>query len=70
MIKEQKLIEEIMELSPSKKAKIINKLLNSLDKPDKEIEEKWKKEVEDRIDAYENGKIKSVSLEQVLQKYK
>ena len=70
MIKEQKLIEEIMDLSPSKKAKIINKLLNSLDKPDKEIEEKWKKEVEDRIDAYENGKIKSVSLEQVLQKYK
>jgi len=70
MIKEQKLIEEIMELSPSKKAKIINKLLNSLDKPDKEIDEKWKKEVEDRIDAFEKGEIKSVSLEQVLQKYK
>ena len=28
------------------------------------------KEVEDRIDAYEQGKIKSVSLDQVLGKYK
>jgi putative addiction module component (TIGR02574 family) len=69
MIKEQKLINEIMELSPSKKAEIIDKLLHSLDKPDKEIDEQWKKEVEDRIDAYEQGKIKSVSLDQVLRKY-
>jgi len=69
MIKEQKIINEIMELSPSKKAEIIDKLLHSLDKPDKEIDEKWKKEVEDRIDAYEQGKIKSVSLDQVLRKY-
>lgn len=45
MIKEQKLINEIMELSPSKKAEIIDKLLHSLNQPDKEIDEKWKKKL-------------------------
>jgi len=30
----------------------------------------WVKEAEDRINAYEQGKIKAVSLEKVLEKYK
>jgi hypothetical protein len=46
-------------------------LLSSLDKSDKEIDELWAKEAEDRIDAFDQGKIKVVpSLEKVLQKYR
>jgi putative addiction module component (TIGR02574 family) len=62
--------KEALMLKPSKKAQLIDKLISSLDKPDKEIDELWAKEVEDRIDAYDQGKIKMVSLEKVLQKYK
>jgi hypothetical protein len=35
-----------------------------------EIDELWVKEAEDRIDAYEQGKIKAIALEKVLQKYR
>ncbi|MEA3241299.1 MAG: addiction module protein [Pseudomonadota bacterium] len=40
-----------------------DQLLFSLDKPDKEIDRLWAKEAEDRIDAYDQGKLKAVSLE-------
>jgi putative addiction module component (TIGR02574 family) len=62
--------KEALTLQPFEKAQLIDKLLYSLDKPDKEIDELWAKEVEDRIDAYDQGKIKAISLEKVLQKYK
>lgn len=57
-------------LKPAQKAELIDKLLSSLDVPDKEMDELWAKEAEDRIDAYEQGKIKAVTLEKVLEKYK
>lgn len=64
------ILREALTLKPSEKAQLIDKLLSSLDKPDKEIDELWAKEAEDRINAYEQGKIKAISLEKVLQKYR
>ena len=64
------IFEEASVLSPFEKAQLIDKLISTLDKPDKEIDELWAKEVEDRIKAYDQGKLKTVSLEEVLQKYK
>ncbi len=62
--------KEALTLKPSEKAQLIDKLISSLDKPDREIDELWAKEVEDRIDAYDQEKIKAISLEKVLQKYR
>ena len=64
------ILKEALTLKPSQKAELIDKLISSLDKPDKELDELWAKEVEDRIDAYDQGKIKAISLENVLQKYR
>jgi len=58
------------EALPSEKAQLIDKLISSLDKSDKEIDELWAKEAEDRIDAYDQGKLKAISLEKILQKYR
>jgi len=63
-------LKEALALKPSQKAELIDKLLSSLDEPDKEIDELWASEAESRIDAYERGEIKVVSLEKVLDKYK
>jgi len=49
---------------------LIDKLISSLDKSDKEIDELWAREAEDRIYAYDQRKIKAISLEKVLQKYR
>ena len=64
------ILKEALALRPSQKAELIDKLISSLDKPDKELDELWAKEAEDRIDAYDQGKIKAISLEKVLQKYR
>ena len=63
-------LKEALTLKPSEKAQLIDKLLSSLDKSDQEIDKLWANEVEDRIDAYDNGKIKAISIDKVLQKYK
>jgi putative addiction module component (TIGR02574 family) len=62
--------KEALTLKPSEKAQLIDKLLSSLVKSDKEIDELWAKEVEERIEAYDQGKIKAISLEKVLEKYR
>ena len=66
----ENILKEALTLKPSEKAQLIDKLISSLDKPDKEIDELWAKEAEDRIAAYDQGKIKAISLEKVLQKYR
>ncbi|MCP4667245.1 MAG: addiction module protein [Deltaproteobacteria bacterium] len=64
------IFKEALTLKPSEKAQLIDKLISTLDKSDNEIDGLWAKEAEDRIDAYDQGKIKAISLEKVLQKYR
>ena len=70
MTTKDNILKEALTLSPSEKAQLIDKLISSLDKADKEIDELWAREAEDRIDAYDKGKLKAVSLEKVLAKYR
>jgi putative addiction module component (TIGR02574 family) len=62
------ILQKVLTLKPVEKAELIDKLLSSLDMPDKELDELWAKEVEDRITAYEQGKIKAIALEKALEK--
>jgi len=66
----QEIIDRALSLPPADKALVVDKLLSSLDQPDEAIDALWRKEVEDRIKAYNDGKLKSVSLEEVLAKYR
>jgi len=70
MEKKEQLISQAMKMSPAEKVEMIERLLQSLDKPDEQIDKLWKKEAEDRIDAYDAGKISTVSLHEVVEKYK
>ena len=63
------LINQALELSLSERAIVAEQILLSLDRPDPEIDAVWATEVEDRIDAYEQGKIEGVSVSEVLGKY-
>ena len=67
---EQQILKEALTLAPKNRASLVEKLLASLDQPDKAIDELWAEEVENRIDAYETGNIKAISAEQVFGKYK
>ncbi|MBC8182462.1 addiction module protein [candidate division KSB1 bacterium] len=70
MDKEETIIKNAMTLPPTKKARLINQLISSLDEPDDKIDELWKREIEDRVIAYKEGKMKSIPLEHVLAKYR
>ena len=63
------IMEEVMDLSPAERVKLVSSILTSLDEPDVEIDALWQKEADDRISAYKNGEIKARSLQEVLAKY-
>ena len=73
------ILKATLTFRPSEKAQLIDKLISTLNQPDKKIDELWAKVAEDRIDAYDQGKphgcirwgkLKVVSLEKILQKYR
>lgn len=70
MQKKDKLLKEVLSLNPLEKANIIDELIKSLDEPDKSIDQLWIEEAENRIDEYEKGQLKSVSVNEVFSKYK
>lgn len=59
-----------LELPAVEKARLVDELLSSLDEADEAIDALWRNEVEDRIEAYRAGKLQSVSLADVLAKYR
>ena len=63
------LFNEISTLKPVDKIKLVERILTSLNSPNKEIDKIWEEEIENRIKAYENGKLKTVSASKVFSKY-
>jgi putative addiction module component (TIGR02574 family) len=69
-IETQEILDRALKLPAVDKARLVDEILSSLDKPDAAIDALWQKEVEDRIKAYNAGNLRAVSLEQVLAKYR
>jgi putative addiction module component (TIGR02574 family) len=58
-------LAQALKMKPADKFIILEGLLNSLDEPDKTIEEIWAIEAEKRLKAYKEGNLKTVSYEEV-----
>ena len=66
-----KVVNDALSLPPRSRAKLAEKLLESLDEPrQKEIDRLWGEEVEDRIDAYEKGYLKAIPGKEVFRRLK
>ena len=59
----------VLSLPSAARVELVELLLSSLDSSDKEIDALWASEAESRLDAYEQGKLKTVSLDNVFAKY-
>jgi len=70
MAADDAILKQALTLKPEKKAKLIDMLLSSLHESDMNIEDLWAAEAESRINAYEQGKINAIDLEEVLKKYR
>ena len=66
-------VEEIfLDVSPLKsldKLQLVEKILSSLNPIDKNIENIWANEAEDRLEAYDKGLLSAVSAKDVFVKY-
>lgn len=65
----QELQEKALNLKVIDKIHLIEKMLESLDKVDPEIEKEWAAESEARYDAYRKGQIKAIPLDEIKGKY-
>ena len=69
MINEE-LQNQVLGLKALEKIHLVELILESLDKPDLAVQEKWIQESEKRYDAYKAGKIKALSYEDVMNRLK
>ena len=65
-----KLVSEIRDLPDSEKLRLVDAILSDLNKPDPEIDSVWANEARKRWAAYKEGRIPTVSYEEVMAKYR
>jgi putative addiction module component (TIGR02574 family) len=65
----QEIFQRALSLSPEERAELIERLVSSLDASSRgKIDELWAKEAESRLEAYEQGKIKTIPANEVFEK--
>jgi len=64
------ILKEAITLRPADQARLVDHLILNLDQPDPELDKRWAKEAESRLEAYKSGNLKVVTLDEVLSKYK
>lgn len=66
----EQILKEAISLPPPEQAMLVDHLFSLLDKSDQELNELCTEEAESRLDAFNNGNLKAVSLDEVLSRYK
>ena len=67
--KSAEVLNDALSLPPRSRAKLAEKLLESLDDPKQnEMDRLWAEEAEGRIDAYEKGELKAVPGKEVFRR--
>lgn len=61
----QDLINEALKLKPEERFRIVEMLLNSLDKPDPEIDRLWTEEAQRRLAAHRRGELDAIPMEDI-----
>ena len=62
------LINNVLQLKPAERMRLLNVIYGSLERPDTTIDEIWYDEAERRLAAHKAGNIQSIPAEQVLGK--
>jgi len=66
----ENILKDALALEVASRVELVDELLASLDQPDKAVDVLWAEEAENRIDAYDRGEITSVSVHEVMARYK
>lgn len=61
----KEILEQAKDLKAEERFMIVEGLLKSLDEPDRKIDEIWAEEAEKRLNAYRDGKLEGVPMEEI-----
>ena len=61
----EKILEQALKLKPNEKCTLIEGLLKSLDEPDATLDAIWATEAQRRLEAYRQGKLEGVFMQEV-----
>ena len=61
----KELLEQALKLKPDEKFMMMEGLIKSLDEPDLAVDAIWIEEAEKRLNAYRNGKLAAVPMEEI-----
>ncbi len=61
----KELLDQAMKLKPEERFVLLEGLIKSLDEPDKELDEIWAEEAENRLRAYREGKLHGIPMEEI-----
>ena len=64
----KKVLDDALRLPPVDRAELIQRLFQSFDEFDTEVDEKWAEEVESRLDAYDKGELRASSADEVMER--
>ena len=62
----KEILEQAIALKPEERFMIVEGLLKSLDEPDRKIDEIWAEEAEKRLNAYRDGRLEGIPMEEVI----
>jgi putative addiction module component (TIGR02574 family) len=61
----KEILEQAKDLKAEERFMIVEGLSKSLDEPDRKIDEIWAEEAEKRLNAYRDGKLEGVPMEEI-----
>ena len=64
------IFKNALKLRPAERLELIEMLARSLSKPDENIEKIWAEESEKRYKALEEGRLKTYSINEIIERYK
>ena len=67
-MRSKEILEQAITFKPQERFKIVEGLLKSLDEPDQNIDEIWAEEAEYRLQAYRDGRLEGIPMEEIFGK--
>jgi len=68
-VEAQQILREALDLPPVERAELVEEILASFNFPDRQkVDTLWAREAEDRINAYDAGKINTISAKKVFER--
>ncbi len=61
----RELLEEARKLDPAERFELVDAVLQTLDRPDPEVDRVWLEEAERRLAAYRAGRVRGVPVEEI-----